>query len=478
MSETLSPEPSAAVTTAAPTETFSQGTDLFVPTPFESSIISPPEALSPAIDFSGGSFIGNDKASAFTGTTTPVPEIGPLPAPYETIVFQEGPEMPAPNPLTSTISPLLPKVGSFTEPLDKSYELPFFNTASKRTEKHVPDEVYEEIPPGELPSPQEAVAAALSLLGFFNNEDPHQSEINSSIDDSFDMPKLLEGIEELLDETYNQQQQQAILDQTIEQTVQTPALQDLPAEFINPIAQTEHDTVAEILEEASVSETVVIEQEPALSPEIEHAVKYVAANATHAKQTLLALKEINYPEPETVLEQILTSQLENVELEVQTDPQISGKEYVALEEQVSFVLRNKNSKDMDIVVIEWVRDDEALHERENAFSNATNRAYKHNKEVNGSVVLKYYGPTKYQKSEPLQDSSREDNSLTETVREVRNMRPALKKEEMLNKISKTTAEKPPVRLAVKGKSVTDKDVERVFKEPAFDLKVLIKQIIG
>ena len=68
--------------------------------------------------------------------------------------------------------------------------------------------------------------------------------------------------------------------------------------------------------------------------------------------------------------------------------------------------------------------------------------------------------------------------MTETVREVRNMRPALKKEEMLNKISKTTAEKPPVRLAVKGKSVTDKDVERVFKEPAFDLKVLIKQIIG
>jgi len=268
----------------------------------------------------------------------------------------------------------------------------------------------------------------LSLLGL------------SDTDDSFDMPPLFEGPE--------------------------------------PAAQIEPNVIVEMADDLSVSETVVIEQEPALSPEIEHAVKYIAANASYAEQTLLALKEINYPEPETVLEQILTSQLENVELEVQTDPQISGKEYVALEEQVSFVLRNKNSKDMDIVVIEWVRDDEALHERENAFSNATNRAYKHNKEVNGSVVLKYYGPTKYQKSEPLQDSSREDNSLTETVREVRNMRPALKKEEMLNKISKTTAEKPPVRLAVKGKSVTDKDVERVFKEPAFDLKVLIKQIIG
>ncbi|MCR4263987.1 MAG: hypothetical protein NUV98_04705 [Candidatus Roizmanbacteria bacterium] len=488
MSESLSSAPSAAVTAAAPSETFSQGGSSYSPGSFESSsIVSPQEALSPTIDFSGGSFIPSDTGSVFSGTifqfgkpsetSMSIPEIGPLPQPFETIHFHEGPEKSILSPVP--LSPILPKIGSFTEPLDKPYELPGAATAAKRAEESLPDEMYEQIPAGELPSPEEAVSAALALLGF--------SEESES--DSSDMAIVFEGIDELLDEAYEQHQRanphQTAVEQVTPSTVHPADTTEIGVDVINehimsvpePTSQTEHSPIATISQEVSVSETVITEEESALSPEIEQAVRYVAANASHAEETLQALNEIKYPEPETVLGKILTAQLENVEVEIQSDPQTSD-EQVEFNRQLSFVLRDKNGIHKDVIIIEWVRDEKALEERNTALASASERAYRHNENVNGPVVLRYYHPSERQKSEPLQGRPRTDNSLTETVGEIRSMKHPEEKGRLLGIISRTTEAKPPVRIAVKGKPVTDKDVSRVFRWPIFDLKAFIKQIKG
>ncbi|MBI4137242.1 hypothetical protein HY469_04230 [Candidatus Roizmanbacteria bacterium] len=492
MSESLPSAPSAAVTAAAPVETnaFSQGASSFAPTSFESPAISDIPTSFSTIDFSGGSFFESDRASVFSGTiyqfsdsqseSISLPEIGPLPIPFETVQFHEGPEKPPAIPTPMRLSPILPKVGTFTEPLDKPYPLPFFTQTPTIQNEQMPDEMYEEIPAGELPSPEEAVSATLALLGLSD----------SSEEKSSDMPMIFEGIDKLLDKAYVQHQSKnpdAPIQSTVKPVMQTFAARNIPETGINsnheqtvsvPVQTThgEYASTVETSEDIGVSETIITEEELALSPEMEQSIAYIAANMLHVRETLQALNEINYPEPEMVIGKILTSQIKGVEVEIRTDPQQITEEDVTVDEQLSFVLRDRDAASMDVIIVEWVRDDDALQERNSALESASDRAYRHHKQVNGPTVLRYFSPTEKQKSEPLQGEPRADNSLTETVSEIRKIKTDQERGEMLLKVSRVTEQKPPVKLAVKGKAVTDEDVNRVFKWPFLDVSALIQQI--